>query len=117
MDALDSLSLPQRVVLLGLTTLERDDETPAQVHVITRTTKTHAEAIDDLGKLTEAEVDSALNALEADGVVSSPSMGDSSPVGKGRPAYEPAIDTETLLDALAADERLASAVDRVEAPN
>jgi predicted ArsR family transcriptional regulator len=115
MDSLDTLSLPQRVVMLGLTTLERDGETPAQVHVVTRTVKTHVEAIDDIGKLTEAEVDSALHALEADGVVESPSTDDTSPVGKGRPAYEPAVDVDALLDTLAADERLASAVDQIEA--
>jgi predicted transcriptional regulator len=81
--------------------------------VVTRTIKTHAADVDDLGKLTEAEVDSALHSLEADGVVSAPSTDDSSPVGKGRPAYELAVDADTLLDALAGDERLASAVDRV----
>ncbi|QCC49898.1 hypothetical protein [Halapricum salinum] len=112
MDTLDDCSLPQRVVLLGLATLEQDDESPAQVNVITRRAQTESESVDDIGRLTEAEVDRALNVLEAESIVTVPSIDDSSPVGKGRPAYELDTDVDVLLDELDDDDRLTAAVDQ-----
>ena len=112
MDTLDDRSLPQRVVLLGLATLEQDDESPAQVNVITRRAQTKSESVDDIGRLTEAEVDRALNVLEAQSIVTVPSIDDSSPVGKGRPAYELDTDVDVLLDELDDDDRLTAAVDQ-----
>lgn len=115
MDILEDLSLPQRVVLVGLTALEGDGGTPAQVNVITRRARAEVDGIDDIGKLTEAEVDRTMNVLEAAEVVTVPSTGDSSPVGKGRPAYELAVDVDTVAAELAEDDRLTSVVDKPEA--
>lgn len=115
MDSLDTLTLPQRVVLLGVAALEEDDETPAHANVVTQRVQSLSGHIDDIGKLTEAKVDRALNKLEADELVTVPSMDDASPTGKGRPAYSLDADVAAVLDTLEQDERLADALESVSA--
>lgn len=114
MPEFDDLTLPQRTVLSSVAALEADGETPAHANVISQACRELAEELDDVGTLTEAEVGRALNALEAEGFVSVPSMEDTSPTGKGRPAYELAVDVETVREALAADERLPDAAVAVD---
>lgn len=114
MEIPDDLALPQRVVLLGLVSLDEDGETPAPVNVVMRRCQEFTDSIEDIGKLTEAEVGRGLNRLEAEGLVEVPSMEETSPVGKGRPAYELAADADAVADALAADERLADHVRSLE---
>jgi Cdc6-like AAA superfamily ATPase len=109
MSASDDLTLPQRTVLSSVAALDADGETPAHANVISQACRELVEELDDIGTLTEAEVGRALNALEAEGFVSVPSMDDTSPTGKGRPAYELSVDAETVSEVLAADERLADA--------
>lgn len=112
MASTDSLTLPQRIVLLSVATLERDEETPATVNVITVRAQEHAAGLAEIGKLTEAEVDRALNVLDAEGLVSMPATDEKSPVGKGRPAYEMAVDVETPLEALSDDEDVGSLIEQ-----
>ena len=111
MEQLQALTLPQRVVLLSVATLETDGETPAHANVVTQQSRTFTEELDELGHLTEADVDRALNKLEADELVTVPSMDGTSPTGKGRPAYSLSVDADTVIDALAEDDRLAAVVD------
>ena len=115
MEQFDSLTLPQRVVLLGVADLSADEETPAKANHIIRRSKALAEMTDDVGTLTEAEVDSALNRLEAEGLVSVPEMDDTSPVGKGRPAYNLNSGLENVLTVADEDDRLGTLVDAIDA--
>lgn len=110
MEQLDALTLPQRVVLLGVSNLSTDGETPAQANEVVSTCRELADSIDAIGALTEAEVGRALNELEADGFVAVPSMSDTSPTGKGRPAYELDGDAASIREELLADDRLADLV-------
>lgn len=110
MPEFDDLTLPQRTVLSSVAALAADGEMPAHANVISQACRDLAEDLDDIGTLTEAEVGRALNTLEAEGFVSVPSMEDTSPTGKGRPAYELAVDLDTVREALAGDERLADTV-------
>lgn len=114
MVTLDSLSLPQRVVLLAVLALDEDGETPAPVNVVTRACQPYTESLPDLGKLNEAEVDRALNRLEAEEFVTVPSMDETTPIGKGRPAFTLAADAEAVHEALSEDESLSEHVGQME---
>jgi hypothetical protein len=111
---IESTSLTQRVVLLGLADLSTSDETPAHAPTVLRTC---SEAVDDVdgdvvGRLTESDGARALNELETTGLVESISDAES-PTGKGRPRYRLAVDRTFLLDALGEDDRLVPVVDRI----
>jgi len=110
-----SRPLSDRVVLLCLADLGLSGSTPAHTGEVVRATKDCLEAVEaeTLGKLSEAEVNRALNRLEADGLVGMDDVGDRSPAGKGRPAYSLAVDPGTVADALAADDEVARLADRV----
>jgi len=114
MDTVASLTLPERVVLAAVATLERDGETPVQVNVVTQHCQTYTESLPDIGRLSEADVDGALNTLEAKELVEVPEMGETSPIGKGRPAFEPATDADDILASLAADDQLEDVVESPE---
>lgn len=111
---LDSVSLPQRVVLLGVLDLDVRGETPAHAVAIRRASNGALDAVAGsvVGRLSEAEVARALNELAAEGLLTSRRRGDS-PTGKGRPTYEPDADPDALLDDLAEDDRVAGLVERV----
>lgn len=115
MDTVDSLTLPQQVTLLATASLDRDDETPAKVNVITRSARQYTEDLPEIGKLTEAEVDRALNTLEAEEFVSTPATEETSPVGKGRPAFEPVADADELLAELGDQPTVGSLLEQPDA--
>lgn len=108
---LDELTLPERVVLLGVASLETDDDVPAHGNEITRRCDDLTDHVADVGRLTGAEVGRALNKLEAEGYVTVPSIDDQSPTGKGRPAYTLSADAVSVMESLSADDRLAGAVE------
>jgi len=112
---IETLSLSGQVVLLTVTHLSRHGETPAHTGEVIRTSGDLLEDvdIDALGTVSEAEVSKALNRLEAAGFVEMADHDDSSPVGKGRPAYRLAVETETVLETLNEDDAVAPAVDEV----
>jgi predicted transcriptional regulator len=114
-DDITSLALSHRVVLLGVTHLSLNDETPAHAGQVIRTATDHAEAFEDhaVGKLTEAEVSRALGRLEDEGHVAIAEAGQTSPVGKGRPKYDLTADAETVLETLADDDQVGGLVERV----
>lgn len=115
-DAITSLSLSSRVVLLTITHLTQNDETPAHTGQVIRANADHLDAVeaDTLGRVSEAEVSRALNRLEDKGLVEMASQREKSPVGKGRPAYTLAVDIETVLDDLADDDAVGPLVEQVD---
>lgn len=113
---IESLPLSNRVVLLTMTHLSLTGETPAHTGQVIRACTDHLEAVDaeTLGKLAEAEVNRALNRLEAEEVVEMAPVDDTSPVGKGRPAYALAVDEADVFEELGDDDAVAPLVERVE---
>lgn len=109
------LSLSNRIVLLGLTDLALDDETPTHAPRVRRCCQDHANALPDVvaGTFDEATVARALNELETTDVVVARDTTEPTGVGKGRPAFELADDPETVLEALAADDAIAPVVDDI----
>lgn len=107
-----SLPLSGRVVLLSMTQLSLSGETPVHTGQVIQATKEHLEVVeaDTIGKLDEAEVNRALNSLEADDIVEMADVDDTTPVGKGRPAYTLSVDIDTVLDTLDDDDEVAPLV-------
>lgn len=112
-----SLSLTGRIVLLSVTALEADGETPAHTGEVVRASSDHVGNVEaeTVGKLSEAEVNRTLNTLEDASLVDTAARDDTSPVGKGRPAYRLDVDAGEVLDALDEDEDVGALVDRIAA--
>ena len=111
----DETTLAQRVVLLGVTKLAHDDAVPAHSGEIVETCTAAIDAVggDVDGRLSEADVSRALNQLEDGRLVTKVGVGETSPVGKGRPRYDLNVDVETVLDTCVDDERVATLVERI----
>jgi DNA-binding HxlR family transcriptional regulator len=105
---LHSRALSDRIVLLGLAVLSTAGQTPAHTGTVVRTCGEHADSIraETLGPISEAEVNRALNRLEADGHVRRVRVDDTSVVGKGRPQYALAGEPETVVEPLADDDEV-----------
>lgn len=101
-----------RLVLLTVAEAAREGATPVRSYDVRERCEPHLAALDafDSG-VGRDRVIRALTDLEERGLLRSETV--ESPVGKGRPAYAPAVDVEALLEALAGDEVLAPAVERV----
>ncbi|MCY4731244.1 hypothetical protein KY092_11835 [Natronomonas gomsonensis] len=107
-DDIEGTTLSQRIILCCLADLSSDDETPANSAEIRelateRLEKTDADAT---GRLAEADVMRALNALVESDFVEESSPDDRSPVGKGRLEYSLTSDPEAVRSALRTDERI-----------
>lgn len=115
MTDLDSTTLVQRITLISLVQLSEAGETPAHAGEIGRTCSRQVDAVDAdvVGSLSEAATTRALNELEAADLVRMATDGSDSPVGKGRPEYEPAVDRTTLYDALVDDDRFERLLDEL----
>jgi len=107
-DELGTRSLADRVVLLALAELSTKGETPAHTGEVCRACNGVVEEVDGdvLGSVSEAEVNRALNRLEADGHVVAEPSDDTSAVGKGRPRFVVDGDLSAVVDALAEDDRV-----------
>lgn len=103
------LSLSNRVVLLGMTALALDDETPAQTPSVRRRCRTHATELEDVvvGTFDEATVARSLNELDAEDHLDRVEQGEPSAVGKGRPAFELASTPTDVLEVLDDDDPVA----------
>lgn len=90
----------EQFVLLAVTELTIDGETPVQSYEVTQTIKDHLDDVarDPFGGVERQEVVSALSALAQDDLLAT--VETESAIGKGRPAYEPEVDGETVLSAL-----------------
>ena len=108
-DELETRSLADCVVLLALAELSAGGETPAHTGEVGRACNEAVEEIDGdvLGSVSEAEVNRALNRLEADGHVVAEPRDDTSAVGKGRPRFVLEDDLPTVVGTLTEDDRVA----------
>lgn len=106
--ALESTSVTERLVLYELAELDRDGRTPAQATDVLTSCRGRLGDLDDVvgGRLSEADLMSACRTLEDRGLVEEQTPGATSPVGKGRPAYELAVEAETVREFVAEDDRL-----------
>lgn len=106
--------LTERLVLLGIA----DAVVAGKAPVASWEVRQHLEPMLDyvdaevVSTPNEGDTARALNRLVTDPAVEE-HQSDSSPTGKGRPQYTLAADTETVLEALATDDRLEPAVDAV----
>jgi hypothetical protein len=112
---IDATTLTHRVVLLGVAELGGHDDTPAHAGDVVSTCVDRVDEVggDVLGRLSEADVARALNELEDAGLVDRADVGDTSAVGKGRPAYVLPMDADALCETLGDDDRLETLVDHV----
>ncbi|MFT4881509.1 MAG: hypothetical protein ACI9CA_002014 [Natronomonas sp.] len=116
-DELGTRSLADCVVLLALAELSTDGETPAHTGEVCRACDETAEELNGevLGSVSEAEVNRALNRLEADDHVAAEPSDDTSAVGKGRPRFVLEEELPTVVDSLAEDDRVAHLAAELEA--
>jgi hypothetical protein len=114
---IDSVSLTEKVVFLGVVQLSDEEETPVDSSELTAICNDHCSELelDLLGHLTEVDVMRALSSLSASGFLTEAEVEERSPVGKGRPVYELDVEHEPLVEELAEDERVGPLVDRVRA--
>lgn len=106
--ALEGTSLTERLVLNELAALERNGRTPVQAMDVLGRCRERLEQLDEVagGRLTEGELVRACRTLRDRGVVSEIQPDATSPVGKGRPAYELDAETETVQSVVREDARL-----------
>lgn len=112
--AIEETSLTERIVLLALADAANKRETPvASVDVRPRCLKLCEEVETEVvSRPNESDVMRALSVLGAESYVEE-IQHESSAVGKGRPQYDLSAEVETVMDALAADERLEKTVEAV----
>lgn len=106
---LGSTTLTQRLALISVARLAAADDTPAHAGAIARACSDYVDDVDGdvVGSVSEAAATRALNELEDRDLVHMTTDGSDSPVGKGRPEYEPAYDATALIEAFEDDDRLA----------
>ena len=109
-ERIESLSLTEQTVLLGVVALDRDDETPAQTHELRRLCTEQLSDVETVvGSLSEADVIRSLYRLEDAGVIDEHGPDEKSPTGKGRPAYTLTHNPDAILEAI--DDELTGAID------
>lgn len=106
----ESTTLAQRIVLCSAVALAEAGTTPMHSGELRAVANERLERADGI-HVSEADVMRALNALVETELISEVDTEESSPVGKGRPRYELAVDADELAGALAEDERIASLLD------
>lgn len=99
-------TLVEKVVLLGVVVQEAAGNEPARPDEIRSVCNDRLDEV--TGRLSEADVSRALNRLEATELLEQYRPDDRSPVGKGRPTYALAVESGSVLDALADDEQVGS---------
>lgn len=101
----DAFSPTERLVLRALVAFDRRDLTPVRTPDVRRFCRSCDVDGDSvvLGTVSEADVVRSLYRLESADVVTEAAPESTSPVGKGRPAYDLAVDLETVVDAIASD--------------
>ena len=102
--ALGSVQSFEQFVLLSVVELSADGETPARSYDVTETAKARMDELDrpPFGGIERQEVISALGNLAAAGLLTKTETED--PVGKGRPAYELAVEADDAVESLTDDE-------------
>lgn len=115
-EELETRALADCVVLLALAELSAGGHTPAHTGEVCRVCNETVEEVDGdvLGSVSEAEVNRALNRLEADGHVVAEPSDETSAVGKGRPQFVLDDDLPAVVDALSRDDRVAHLAGELE---
>jgi len=110
----DSLSLLERVVLVGLVDAAMAGETPADSAKIKARTVEYLDAVDTdiVARPSERDVIRALNRLGSEPYTTE-TQPETSPTGKGRPRYGVDADPGRILDGLADDDRLVDIDERI----
>jgi hypothetical protein len=112
----ESLTLVERVVLLGVVEAAQEGAVPASSWEIRDRCEDLLDQIDAevLSRMAEQDVMRALSVLGSEPYVEEHTE-DRSPAGKGRPKYSLAAESGEVLAALSADDRLAAAVEMIDA--
>ncbi|MFC7020184.1 MULTISPECIES: hypothetical protein [Haloarcula] len=99
-ETLDSLQPFEQFVLLSVVELAAEDATPVHSFEVAETARAHLDDIDrdPFGGVERQMVISALQALADAGLLEKTKV--QSPTGKGRPGYELAVESRTVLDTL-----------------
>lgn len=110
---LESTDLTERVVLFELAERDGDDDTPASALDLLDGCRSRVRALDGVtgGKLTEADLVRACRSLAATDLVRERPAPETSPVGKGRPAFDLAVEAATVREFVRDDDRLAGVTD------
>ena len=109
MDAtLDSVGSFEQFVLLSVAELSAADETPAHSYDVTKTAKGRIGDVerDAFGGIERQEVITALGSLAEAELLSKAETEDA--VGKGRPAYELAVEADEVVASLTGDDAVGS---------
>ena len=109
-DDIETATLAERIVLCSAVALCKAGTTTmhsGELRAAANERLEHAEGL----HVSEADVMRALNALAETTLVSEVESDDTSPVGKGRPRYELSVELDTVVNALADDERVAALLD------
>jgi len=112
---LDSLSIIERVVLLGIVDAVVSDEDPIDSHELKARVETQVEQVETtvLGDPAERDIMRALNAIGGEAYINE-QLTHSSPTGKGRPRYTLDVEPVSVLDALDDDDRLTALIATIE---
>ncbi|MDS0283516.1 hypothetical protein [Haloarcula onubensis] len=102
--ALGSVQSFEQFVLLSVVELSADGETPTHSYDVTETAKARMDVLDrpPFGGIERQEVISALGNLAEAGLLAKAETEDA--VGKGRPAYELAVEAGDVIESLEDDE-------------
>jgi len=103
-EALGSVQSFEQFVLLSVVELSAEGQTPAHSYDVTETAKARMDDLDrpPFGGIERQEVITALGNLSEAGLLEKAETEDA--VGKGRPAYELAVDADDAVDSLVDDE-------------
>ncbi len=96
----ESITLTNQAVLLTVAELARQDETPVQTHDLRKHCQERLADADTevIGTISEADIIRSLYQLEGEDLVDEIHQSETSPTGKGRPAYTLAIPEETVYE-------------------
>lgn len=110
---LEATDATERVVLYDLARLAERGETPATVLELVADCRDIVAGLPDVpgGKVTEADVVRACRSLAAEGLVAEVPADDTSPVGKGRPEFDLAVDPAAVRECVREDDCLAGLPD------
>jgi len=112
---LDSTRPFEQFVLLSVVELATADRTPAHSYDVTKTAKARLDDVDrdTFGGVERQAVIATLGSLAEDGLLAKAET--RSPTGKGRPAYELAVDAESVIANLSGDDVVGPYADSLSA--
>ena len=107
-EILSSVQSFEQFVLLSVIELSVEGVTPAQSFDVTETAKARLDDVDRdrFGGIERQEVITALGSLAEAGLLEKTKTEDA--VGKGRPAYELAVEADAVLESLSSDDDVGS---------